>query len=125
LSIDYDHADRRYALEPLDLDTPERLYLRSWAAALVRGATERLGADYAARGRGELFEALRPALLSEPAEQSRRELGDRLGMSEEAVNVALHRLRRRFRQRLRDEVAQTLVDPAEAEDELRSILALL
>ena len=124
-SIDYDDADRRYAREPVERDTPERLYFRSWAAALVRRATTSLASDYAARGQGELFEALRPALLADGTELPRRDLAERLGMSEDALNVALHRLRRRLRRKLRDEAAQTLADPAEADDELRSILALL
>jgi RNA polymerase sigma-70 factor (ECF subfamily) len=125
LSIDYRDADRRYALEPVESDTPERLYFRSWAASLVRNATERLRADYAARGQAALFDALGPALLSTDAEPPRRELARQLGMTEDAVNVALHRLRRRFRSRLREEASETLADPGEAEDELRSILALL
>lgn len=125
LSLDYDDADRRYASEPVDRETPERLYFRSWAAALVRRATERLAADYAGRGQGELFEALRPALLSDETDLPRRELAQRLGMSEDAINVALHRLRRRLGRRLREEAAHTLADPAEADDELRSILAML
>lgn len=125
LSIDYQDADRRYAGEPADRDTPERLYFRSWAAALVRRATEGLRADYGARGQGELFDALRPALLSDETDLPRRDLARRLGTTEDAVNVALHRLRRRFGRRLREEAAETLADPAEAGDELRSILAML
>src|SRR5262245_34453109 len=110
LSIDYDDADRRYTREPVERDTPERLYFRSWAAALVRRATDSLAADYARRGQGELFEALRPALLSDEIDLPRRELAERLGMTEDAVNVAIHRLRRRLGRRLRDEAAHTLAD---------------
>jgi RNA polymerase sigma-70 factor (ECF subfamily) len=125
LSIDFDEADRRYALEPVDPYTPEKLFFRQWALAFLGSATNRLAEEYGSQGKRVLFERLRPALVGEKLRSSRRELAEDLGMSETAINVTIHRMRRRFRQVLKEEVAQTLAGPEDAEDELRQLLAAL
>jgi len=125
LSIDYRDADRQYGLEPADPETPERLFLRNWALALVRRATERLAEEYGAQGKRVVFERLRPMLTGQTEAAKRREVAESLDMTENALNVAAHRLRRRFRHRLREEIADTLADPDETENELRSMLAIL
>jgi RNA polymerase sigma-70 factor (ECF subfamily) len=125
LSIDYGDADRQYNLEPVEPETPETLFLRNWALALVRRATDRLGEEYGVQGKRVVFERLRPMLTGEPDAASRKEIAESLNMTENAVNVAVHRLRRRFRHQLKDEVAETLADPGDIEDELRALLAIL
>jgi RNA polymerase sigma-70 factor (ECF subfamily) len=125
LSIDQEDADRRYRLEPVDPETPEKLFLRNWALALIRRATERLGEEYGAQGKRVVFERLRPMLTGEIDTGSRKTIADSLDMTENALNVAVHRLRRRFRHSLKDEVADTLADPGETEEELRALLAIL
>jgi len=125
LSIDFHDADRRYRMDVVDPTNPEKLFLRNWAVALVARATERLAEEYGARGKRSVFERLRPMLAGESPAGSRRELAERLGTTENALNVAVHRLRREFRRALRDEVAETLSDPAEAENELRTLMAAL
>jgi RNA polymerase sigma-70 factor (ECF subfamily) len=125
LSIDAQDADRQYSLEPADPATPEKLFLRSWALALLRRSTERLAEEYGAQGRRVVFELLRPMLTAETDAPSRKEVAAQLDMTENALNVAVHRLRRRFRQTLKDEVAETLADPGDIDNELRALLAIL
>jgi DNA-directed RNA polymerase specialized sigma24 family protein len=125
LSIDYQDADRQYSLEPADPATPEKLFLRNWALALLLRATERLGEEYGAQGKRVVFERLRPMLTGETEAARRREIAESLEMTENALNVAAHRLRRRFRHQLREEIADTLADPDETENELRAMLAIL
>jgi RNA polymerase sigma-70 factor (ECF subfamily) len=125
LSIDQADAEGRYALEPTDPVTPETLFLRHWAMTLVEAAMQRLAEDYAGQGRRDLFERLRPSLTGADTGISRREMAAELGMSETALNVVLHRMRRRFRHKLKEEVAQTLADPADTEDELGRLMAAL
>jgi RNA polymerase sigma-70 factor (ECF subfamily) len=125
LSIDASAADTRYAGEPSHAETPERLYERAWAKALLARTLERLEADYAARGKRELFEALKGVLAGGDAGATYAEIGRTLGLSEGAVKVAVYRLRARYRAELWREVAETLADPAEVEDELRRLFQAL
>ena len=125
LLIDYQDADRQYSLEPADPETPEKIFLRNWALALVRRATDQLGEEYGAQGTRIVFERLRPMLTGETDAASRKEIAESLDMTDNALNVAAHRLRRRFRHRLKEEVADTLADPGDTEDELRALLAIL
>jgi RNA polymerase sigma factor (sigma-70 family) len=125
LSIDFHDADRQYGLEPADPETPEKLFLRSWAQALVRRAIERLGEEYGSQGKRVVFERLRPMITGDTGTVSRREIAESLDMTENALNVAVHRLRRRFRHRLKEEVSDTLADPGNTEVELRSLLGVL
>lgn len=129
LSIDAGEADSRYRFDRAELghaETPERAFEREWARAVLDRALEALRADYEARGKRELFEALEGTLGgAAPADEDRAALAERLGTSEGALNVAAHRLRRAFRERLRSEIAGTLADPADVEDELRALFDAL
>lgn len=116
-------AEARYRLEPADELTPERLFDRRWALAVLEQVMARLGREFADRGRGKLFEAL-AATLSEP-DSNYAEIGDRLGMTQGAVKVAAHRLRRRYRDLLREEIAQTVAGPEEVEAEIRHLMECL
>ena len=106
-----------------DADTPESLFERKWAHALLRAALDDLRKSYEADGSVRVFDALQETLI-DPADESYATIGERLGMTEGAVKVAAHRMRRRFGRALRAEVART-VDPAEVEDELRYLLSVL
>ena len=125
LSIDAAQADERYSLDPPDEDTPERRFERAWARSVLERTLERLAADYAERGKSELFEALRGSLTAESETAPYAELAPRLGLSEGALRVAVHRLRHRYRRHLRLEVADTVADPADVEDELRNLFQAL
>lgn len=127
ICLDARDAESRYHLEPAHLDTPERLFDRAWAMALLDQAMVAVGRHYAASGRSELFERLRPALAPSSAAPSHAEIGRRLGMTPGAVQVALHRARARFGRTLRDLVAATLDDPGpdEVQNEIRGLFAAL
>jgi len=122
LCLDYDDGERRYVIEPADGMTPERLYERGWAVALLGRVLELLREDYRSSGKSSLFEALCPILVDGGAARSYRELGQALEMSEAAVKVAAHRLRRRYAGRLRSEIATTVTSEREVDDEIRSLL---
>lgn len=117
-SFDADEADSRYAGEPEDRRTPEQQFEWSWARAVLDRALARLEAEQARIGRVEHFRALSPALTEAPDAAPHAAVAERLGLSENAVKVALHRLRKRLGELVRDEVAATLSDASELEDEL-------
>jgi RNA polymerase sigma-70 factor (ECF subfamily) len=125
LSIDFRDAEGRYAAEPADLGSPERIFERAWACEVIGRARARLRAEHEAEGKGQLFARLETVLLGEQGVPPRRALAQELGTTEGALNVAVHRLRRRFAASLRAEVADTLSDPSQVERELRILLEVL
>jgi RNA polymerase sigma factor (sigma-70 family) len=125
ISIDRPDAEGRYALEPSHELTPERLFERRWALILLERALGRLGEEMAEAGKSELFARLRPTLAGGGEAVSHGDVARALGLGEGAVKMAALRLRRRYREVLRDEVAGTLSDPAEVEDEILAMLAAL
>jgi RNA polymerase sigma-70 factor (ECF subfamily) len=122
ISLDAQAAETRYGREPVDPLTPERLFERQWALALLETVVQRLRGEYEGAGKGELFMALRFAITGGRSEVPYGELARQLGTTEPAIRVAVHRLRRRYRQVLRNEIAQTVATPQDVEDELRSLM---
>jgi len=125
ISLDLQAGERRYALEPTDDWAPERAYERRWALALLERVMARLRQQYARAGRERLFDCLKVFLAGESGAPSHQQAAAELGITEGAVKVAVHRLRRRYRAVLRSEVAQTVADPAEVDDELALLLTAL
>jgi DNA-directed RNA polymerase specialized sigma24 family protein len=126
LSLDWRGADDRYRLDPPDgAATPEAVFDRQWALALLERVIARLGEEMAGDGKAGLFAEGRRFLMLGRDAGPYGESAGRLGMDEGAVRVAVHRMRRRYRELLRDEIAQTLADPGLVEDELRSLQAAL
>jgi RNA polymerase sigma-70 factor (ECF subfamily) len=127
LSIDARDAEGRFLREPAHDQTPERLFERDWALALISRVFDRLEGHYSQTGRTELFRHLKPLVSSDPAAASREAIALELGMSEGNLRVTIHRLRARFAAALREEVAATLqaADDAAVEEELRALYALL
>ena len=123
--LDADTAETRYAAEPADNTSPERLYDRNWAWALLGRVLTRLRANEEAAGRGALFERLKPTLMGERLTLSYGELAAGLKTTEEALRMAAVRLRRRFRRMLREEIAPTVARPEEIDDEIRHLFASL
>lgn len=115
LSIDEVMAEGLYALEPAHVETPEKLYHRRWALTLLERTLISLREGYVQQGKGELFDALKPALTEDPDAVSAAETGERLGLSAGAVRVAVTRLRARYRQKLLAEVAASMDVETEAE----------
>jgi RNA polymerase sigma-70 factor (ECF subfamily) len=124
-SLDEEEAERSYLQQLTDQIEPESLYDKRWAITLLERAMDRLGADYAAAGKQPLFDQLKPLLLAEGSSESHRELSGDLGMSEGAIKVAVHRLRQRFREAVRSEIAQTVATPDEVDEELRCLMTAL
>jgi RNA polymerase sigma-70 factor (ECF subfamily) len=126
-TVDWDAADAeaRYRAEPATNLTPEKLFDRQWALSVLDRTLARLEADYRAAGKIAIFEVLKPSLAGDGELKSHAELGERLAMSPGAVKVAVHRLRRRYRDLLRSEIAQTVADTDDVEAELRDLLAAL
>ena len=125
LSLDETTAEGRYRLEPAHDLTPERQYDRRYALTVLDRVLARLEEEFAAAGKRPLFEALQGSLVGDENVAPYTETGKRLHMSEAAVKVAAHRLRQRYRELLRAEIADTVASPAEIEDELRQLLAAL
>jgi RNA polymerase sigma factor (sigma-70 family) len=125
LPLQFDTAETRYCHEPADPVTPEQNYERRWALTLLDEVLRRLRTEYEQDGRGELFAALHPCLVGDRTSQPYTELAAKLGISEGTVKSAVHRLRQRYRQLLRDEIAQTVAEPGEVDEELRHLFAVL
>jgi len=125
ISLELDVAESKLTLEPAHDLTPERLYERQWALVLLELVVARLEAEFAAAGKSRQFEALKPALTGDRAAVDYAAAARDLGMSEDAARQAAHRMRRRYREILRDELAQTVGDPKEIDDEIRDLFATL
>lgn len=124
VSLDSQEAETRYQREAAHDETPERVFVRQWAIALLASVLEQLAREYEAAGKNELFAALRFAISGESGKTlAYAELASTLGMSEPALRVAAHRLRRRYRTVLREEIAQTVGSEQEVEEELKELLA--
>ena len=123
LSIDFGPGEERYAREPASPHTAEAEFERRWALALLDQALNELRAEYTEAKKAELFDALKGTLTGDST--SYRDLGGRLGLTEGAVKVAVHRLRQRYREKLRAVIAETVDGPAAVDDELRDLFAAL
>jgi RNA polymerase sigma factor (sigma-70 family) len=123
LSLDWQDAETRYQIDPADHLSPDRLFDRAWAVALLERVITRLRDECATEGRADLFEHLKPFLTVGKSAIPYAQAAAELGLTEGAVRVAVHRLRRRYRDLLREEITQTLVEPAQVEEEMRALFA--
>ena len=131
LSLDWQDADTRYRVEPAAHGrdargtalSPDKLYDRAWAVTLLEQVIARLRDEHAAEGKAGLFEQLKPFLVADRRAGAYAQAAAELGQSEGAVRVAVHRLRRRYREVLRDEIAQTLSDPAQVAEEMQALFS--
>ncbi len=114
-------AEQRYACEPATQETPEALYDRRWVMSLLENALERLRAEFALSQRTAQFEQLRAFLQTEADEGDYARVSGELGMTPGAVAAAVHRLRQRYRDLVRAEIAQTVSSAEELADELRHL----
>ena len=127
LDIDADDAEGRYKREPAHHLTPERVFDRRWALTTLEQTLAALQRASEREGKAGLFEALRPTLTSDATGDVTpyRDVADRLGMTEGAVKVAAHRLRRQYRDLLRQGIAETVERPEDVDDEIRDLFAAL
>lgn len=125
ISLDEENGDGTMIFEPADSVTPERLFIRNWAAALLNRVLLRLEKDYIERGQQDLFKGLEPGLAQVDEDGFYHRCATELGKTEGALKVAMHRLRERYRELLLSEVAQTVSHPNEVEEELRFLFSAL
>jgi RNA polymerase sigma-70 factor (ECF subfamily) len=125
LSLDFEEAEGRFRLEAVEHDTPETLYEAAWARELLEHVVDRLRRDYQERGQAALFRALEVDLAGAAGGRTYADKARDLDMSEAAVKTAAHRMRKRFQDLLRAEIAETLVEPAEVESEIRALFEAL
>jgi len=125
LSWDGSWAEARYRREAVCELTPERLFERSWAFTLLQRVLDRVKAELAAEGRSLLFTSIKDRLIGDPEADSYAELARQVGASESAIKKTVQRLRHRYGQILRHEVAHTVSSPSEIEDELRHLLTVV
>jgi len=125
LSLDFKDGEARYGREPAHELTAEKIYERRWAMTLLEQAFARLRAEFVAAGKLALYENLTLYVGGDKATVPYRELAERLGMTEGSVKVAVHRLRRRCRDLLRAEIAETVASPKDVDEELRDLFRAL
>ena len=125
ISLDDTSEEERFLAGQAAALSPDQLFERRWAQAVMERALSRLREEYAASGKAELFEQLKEIQPGEHGELSYEEIGARFGLARGTIASAVHRLRRRHRELLRDEIAQTVSRPQEIDDEIRSLLAAL
>ena len=118
-------AETRYSFEPVDQRTPDAIFERRWAFAVLEGTMKELQREYLAGQKRELFEDLQGFLPGGHGNPSRAELAVKRGVSVGAVDVAVHRLRQRFGALLREEIARTVSSEAEVEEEIRYLISLI
>ncbi len=121
LSLDWHRADTQFQVAAVHELTPDQAYDREWAVALLGKVIERLRAECAAASKEQLFEQLKGFLMVDQREASYGEAARNLGMEPTAVRVAVHRLRHRYRDLLRTEIAHTLAEPGQVDEELRAL----
>ena len=122
--LEFSSGEERYQREPAHDETPERIFERRWALSLIDRVVEKLREEYVNHGRPEHFERLKVFLLAQ-SDAPYAELAQEMNPSEGALKVAIHRLRKRYRDLFRQEIADTVADPAEVESELRYLAAVL
>jgi DNA-directed RNA polymerase specialized sigma24 family protein len=125
ISFDAASAEERYRLEPIDQLDAAKLYERRWVTTLFDKVLARLEQEFYESGKGELFDGLKNSLLADPDGPSYAELGARFDLKEDAVKQVVHRMRKRYGQLFREEIAQTVAGLNEVEDELRHLFSVL
>lgn len=125
VSIDVADAESRFRSEPAHALTAEKLFDRQWALALLESVLSGLREEYAAVGKVKLFDVLRPSLTFAPDAESYERIARDLGTSAGGVKIAVHRMRQRYRRRLRHAIADSVEHERDVEDEIRSLFEAL
>jgi len=125
VSLQEQEAEERYLSERSGNSTPAQIFEKRWALTLLDQVLARLRAEFSSPDKQALFEALKGSVLGEEAEASYQQIGLKLGMAEGAVKIAVHRMRQRYRELLRAEVAHTVQTTAEVDEELKHLAAVL
>jgi len=121
IALDIDSAERRYVPEAAEHDSPDKVFERNWALALMEQVLERLRVEQQLSGKRAQFDRLQDCLMGDPRSPGYALLAAELGVSEDAVKMTVCRLRRRYRELLRAEIGHTVGSPAEIEEEIRHL----
>jgi RNA polymerase sigma factor (sigma-70 family) len=124
LPLEFASGEQRYQREPAHDETPERIFETRWALSVLDRVVERLRSEFVQHGRPEHFDQLKAFLLGH-ADAPYASLAREMNTSEGALKVAIHRIRKRYRELFRQEIADTVADPAEVESELRYLATVL
>jgi RNA polymerase sigma-70 factor (ECF subfamily) len=125
IALDALDAEERYRLEPAEVASPDKLFERRWALTILERILDRLAKEEEAAGAGARFQTLREVLLGEPSSEGYASLARRFNVTESTVKSWVHRLRRRYRELLRKEVAETVNSPEEVQEELHYLMGVL
>jgi RNA polymerase sigma-70 factor (ECF subfamily) len=125
VSLDDQDAETRYQFEPVENVTPETLFEQRWALTVLERVLARLREEFVASEKAGLFDQLKGFLSADQPEGAYRDVAARTGLKEGTVKVAVHRLRRRYGELLRAEIAETVHEPGEVEDEVRHLISVL
>ncbi len=125
IPLDFESADSSIRIEPASGLTAEQLYDQQWAIALLGQVIEQLEAEFEQSGKTKLFEALKGFIIGDHAGTTYGQVAEKLNMTEAAAKKAGSRMRRRYRELLREEIAQTVEGPAEVDDEIRNLFTTL
>ena len=125
LSMDANVAEDRYAAEPANTSNPDAAYEQRWAVTLIEQVLNTLRREYTAANKARLFEELKGLIWGDKSTACYAEIAGHLNLTEGTVKVAVHRLRQRFRELLRTEVAHTVARPEDVDDELRHLIAVV
>ena len=125
LPLDFEEGERKYALEPTHDFSPEKVFERSWALTLLDKTLNRLETELTNLNKQHLFDVLRNHLCGDASEVSYKDVASGLGMTEAAVKVTVYRLRKRYREILRDEISQTVDSSDQIDEEMRALRTAL
>jgi RNA polymerase sigma factor (sigma-70 family) len=125
VSLDADEAEQRYRLEPMDTRTPDNVFEHRWAMTLLDQVLARLKEEFTRAQKKELFDHLQPFLVEGNGEQTYAEAARQTALSEDAFKKAVQRMRRRYHELFREEIAQTVASAGDVEEELRYLCAVL
>ena len=125
MSLDFENAERRYGQEPAHNLSPEKLFERWWALGVLNQAMERLKTESSTLHKQQLFDRLKVYLVAEKGAVTYKEISAEFGMTEAAVRVAAHRLKHRFHELVREEIAQTVADSSHIDEEIKDLFTAL
>jgi RNA polymerase sigma-70 factor (ECF subfamily) len=125
LSLDFQSAEAAYLAEPVDERTPDQVFAQQWAVLLLDRVLNRLEEEFSRAGKVPQFQQYRTILVAGDGQRSYEAIAAELGMTEAAVKMSVHRLRKRYRALLREEIAQTVANPADVDEEMRELFAVL
>jgi RNA polymerase sigma-70 factor (ECF subfamily) len=125
ISLDEQDSEARYLCEPTTETDPAKAFEQRWAATLLNNVLKRLQAEFGARGRGDLFDLLQAHLWGDPDSIPYPELAERFGVTLANVKTTAHRLRQRYRELLREEIAHTVALPCQIDEEIRHLMQVV